>query len=69
MTSGVGYAWIWLHSLSATGTNFPYQLRSNDTEGNFAYQAIGGLAFAVPTVPGLYVTAEYRFFSVLGSNF
>jgi OmpA-OmpF porin, OOP family len=65
---GVGYAWTSLRGLSATGTNFPYLLRSNATASNFAYQVIGGLAFPVPNVPGLAITAEYRFFSVIGSE-
>ncbi len=37
------------------------QLRSNDSDGNFAYQAIVGAAFPVDAVPGLSLTLEYRF--------
>jgi outer membrane protein OmpA-like peptidoglycan-associated protein len=33
--------------------------------GNLAYQAIVGVAFPIPAVPGLSVTAEGRFFGVL----
>jgi OmpA-OmpF porin, OOP family len=33
----------------------------SQTEGSFAYQAILGAAFPIPPVPGLAVTAEYRF--------
>ncbi len=32
--------------------------------GKFAYQAIVGLAFPVPNVPGLSLTAQYRFLNV-----
>jgi OmpA-OmpF porin, OOP family len=32
--------------------------------GKFAYQAIVGLAFPVPNVPGLSLTAQYRFLDV-----
>ena len=40
----------------------------DQTEGNFAFQAIGGLSFPIPGVPGLSVTSEYRFFGVPGSE-
>jgi OOP family OmpA-OmpF porin len=63
---GVGYGWDRLSSarLSQTGTSFS----ANDTEGGFAYQAIAGLSFPVSGVPGLSVTAEYRYHSVVGDE-
>ena len=36
--------------------------------GPFACQAIAGLSFPIPNVPGLSLTAEYRFFGVLGGQ-
>jgi outer membrane protein OmpA-like peptidoglycan-associated protein len=36
-------------------------IRSTGTDGNFAYQAIIGAAFPIAAVPGLAITAEYRF--------
>jgi OmpA-OmpF porin, OOP family len=47
---GVGYQWAPLHI-----DGF------NNTEGAFAYQAILGAAVPVSAVPGLAITAEYRF--------
>ena len=38
------------------------------TQGNFAYQGIAGLSFPVPYVPGLSLTAEYRFLGLTGSR-
>ena len=38
------------------------------SEGNFAYQGIGGIAFPVPYVPGLSITAEYRFLGLAGTR-
>ncbi len=39
------------------------------TEGSFAYQAILGAAFPMPTIaPGLAITAEYRFFGTSGNR-
>jgi len=57
---GAGY-------LQAQNSNVRYQadnqvlIRSTGTDGNFAYQAIVGAAFPISSVPGLSVTAEYRF--------
>jgi len=62
---GAGYAWTNYDSLHSYGTNFPYFYKSNDTDGNFAYQAIAGVSFPLEAVPGLSLTAEYRFFGVL----
>ncbi len=62
---GVGYAWShW--QLHAAGTNYPFAENLGGTAGNFAYQAMFGVGVPVPWVVGLSVTAEYRFFSVLG---
>ena len=44
--------------VSATATNAS---RANGTGGSLAYQAIGGMAWPVAAVPGLAVTAEYRY--------
>jgi OmpA-OmpF porin, OOP family len=62
---GAGYAWTNLATHYA-GTNYPYAERTGGTFGNFAYQAMFGLSMPVPWVVGLSMTAEYRFFSVLG---
>jgi hypothetical protein len=63
---GVGYGWDSLNSarLSQAGTGFA----SSDTSGGFAWQAIAGLSFPVSGVPGLSVTAEYRFHSIVGDE-
>ncbi len=45
-------------------------IRSTGTDGSFAYQAIVGAAFPIAAVPGLAITAEYRFTGLAGnSNF
>ena len=62
---GAGYAWTNLDQIAASGTNYPFGLRANQTEGAFAYQVIAGLSFPIPNVPGLSVTTEYRFFETL----
>ncbi len=67
---GVGYARTHL-SQSAIFAPASFPLISNhfdQSQGNFAFQAIGGLAFPIPGVPGLSFTSEYRFFGVPGSE-
>jgi OmpA-OmpF porin, OOP family len=65
---GVGYAWSHLSSQVAfTPASFPLlSNRADQTQGNFAFQAIGGLSFPIPNVPGLSITTEYRFFGIPG---
>ena len=60
------------HQLCATygfhvygqGTGFP-RITSDDTRGAIAYQAIIGGAAPITSVPGLALTAEYRFLGVI----
>jgi hypothetical protein len=63
---GVGYGWEHLNDarLTQSGTTFT----SGDTQGGFAWQAIGGLSFPIWGVPGLSLTAEYRYHSLLGDE-
>jgi OmpA-OmpF porin, OOP family len=60
---GVGYGWVDIDKARQTGPAGG-RYRIEDTDGNLAYQGIAGLAFALP-VPGLALTAEYRFFGTL----
>ena len=75
---GAGYAWAQhknariLGSVPATvGVNNPfgvYQFRTNDGQGDFAYQGIVGVSFPIQTIPGLSLTAEYRFLGLAGER-
>ena len=67
---GVGYAWSNFSSQQTfTAAAFPLLRQNvNNTEGNFAFQVIGGLSFPIPNIPGLSITTEYRFFGVPGSE-
>jgi outer membrane protein OmpA-like peptidoglycan-associated protein len=53
---GVGYQWAKYNSDISDG-----RTRIGGTAGSFAYDAIVGVSYPVPGVPGLAVTAEYRF--------
>ncbi|CAH0160579.1 OmpA family protein [Roseomonas sp. CECT 9278] len=70
---GAGYAWqeydnVNLRARSSAGSTLP-QFRIDDTDGRFAYQAIVGAALPIQSVPGLALTAEYRFFGTLSPEF
>jgi OOP family OmpA-OmpF porin len=74
----IGYNWIYpyfglgagvadtnLDDVHSYGTTGPFRLGVNSWSTNFAYQGIFGLSFPLAPVPGLSLTAEYRFYGVL----
>ena len=76
----IGYNWIYpyfglgagamvseLDNFHAYGTQNNLRLGVSGNSTNFAYQGIFGLGFPLAAVPGLSVTAEYRFFGILDS--
>jgi len=65
---GVGYMWT---DLNAKGTRLGGgdRLYIDDSTGQFAWQGIAGLSFPITSVPGLSITAEYRYTGVLQSKF
>jgi len=66
---GAGYAWDHFSGDRTFTAAAPSQsMRFDSTEGAFAFQAIGGLSFPVPRMPGLIITAEYRFFGIPGDE-
>lgn len=72
--AGIGYGWLrhdnvtadatFLVSLPGNSMVLPGRVTSNGTGGAFTYQAIGGVAVPLRSVPGLGVTAEYRYFAM-----
>ena len=61
---GAGYQWATEKLSSVAGI----PVGSSNTEGAFAYQAILGGAIPIASVPGLAVTAEYRFLGLAGDR-
>ncbi|GLR68925.1 membrane protein [Acidocella aquatica] len=55
--AGVGYQWATLHNSLLNQVS----RKSDLTQGSFAFDAIAGLSYPLPMVPGLSLTAEYRF--------
>jgi outer membrane protein OmpA-like peptidoglycan-associated protein len=62
--AGAGYAWSKMR-VQVPGESYD---SIEGTAGNFAYQAFAGLSFPIAPVPGLSLTAEYRFFGTLSPN-
>ncbi|MGI3777488.1 MAG: OmpA family protein [Janthinobacterium lividum] len=48
------------------GTNTAFYARSTGSAGNLAAQGMAGLAYNISAVPGLALTAEYRFTTIPG---
>ena len=64
---GVGYIW---HDYQDVGIRYASgeKIVYNGDTGAFGYQAIVGAALPIASVPGLAVTAEYRFMGTLGHD-
>uniref|UniRef100_UPI003C7D7A5F outer membrane protein n=1 Tax=Roseococcus sp. YIM B11640 TaxID=3133973 RepID=UPI003C7D7A5F len=64
---GVGVGYVFSDWRNVGGrVNNSLRLRTDDRDGQFAYQGIAGLAFGLDAVvPGLALTTEYRFMGTL----
>ena len=67
--AGIGYVWKELKNTRGTSTQSLERLAIDDTDGQFAYQAMLGAAIPISAVPGLAITAEYRFMGTLENRF
>ena len=65
---GAGYLVTSFNDLNGRPGNGSLQLRSDDSGGAFALQGIVGIGFAIDQVPGLTLTAEYRYLESLGPS-
>jgi OOP family OmpA-OmpF porin len=65
---GVGIGYV-VHEHDDAGASVgTSRVRLDGDEANFAYQAIVGVALPIAPVPGLALTAEYRFLGTLGHD-
>ncbi|MDE2239263.1 MAG: porin family protein, partial [Rhodospirillales bacterium] len=61
--AGIGYQWQRFNShIQSTDTSY------TGSKGSFAYNIIGGLSYPLPMVPGLSLTAEYKFTQLTASR-
>lgn len=65
---GAGYQWTRLNGLDSVQTNGPFASATSASDGAVAGQAIAGASFPVPDMPGLSLTADYRFMDILGGE-
>jgi opacity protein-like surface antigen len=65
---GAGYQFINNEGVHSTNLAGGTEFKTDSTNGNFAYQGIVGTAFPITAVPGLALTAEYRFLGILGRD-
>jgi OmpA-OmpF porin, OOP family len=66
--AGIGYQITKFDNISVTQSGGPLGVQSNDSKGAFAAQAILGVSFPVPNMPGLSITPEYRFMDIFGGE-
>jgi OOP family OmpA-OmpF porin len=65
---GAGYLVTSFNDLNGRPGDRSLRLRGDDTGGAFAVQGIVGLGFTIDQVPGLTLTAEYRYLESLGPS-
>ena len=65
---GAGYQWSHVNGFQSLNAANGDVTHIGGTSSGFAYQGIVGAAFPIQAVPGLAVTAEYRFLGVLGNQ-
>ncbi|MCQ4160659.1 OmpA family protein [Roseomonas sp. GC11] len=65
--AGAGYVWNDYDNVTARAANGG-SLTVDGSDGQFAYQGIVGASLPITAVPGLAVTAEYRFLGTLQSE-
>jgi OOP family OmpA-OmpF porin len=66
--AGAGYQWTRVNSLNTVASNGAFSSSTSGQSGAFAAQAIVGASFPVLNVPGLSLTADYRFMDILGGE-
>jgi outer membrane protein OmpA-like peptidoglycan-associated protein len=67
MGAGVGWAQTRLgNPFTSSNRSLPFLLSTDETSNSLAWQVIVGASFPMPGVPGLSLTAEWRYYSVTG---
>lgn len=66
--AGIGYEGVQERGLHTSRVGGISAAAVTNTKGSLAYQAIVGAALPIPSMPGLAVTAEYRFMGLTGDR-
>lgn len=66
--TGAGYQWTKLNQAGASQVRGPFSFGTSTQSEAFAWQAIAGASFPIPNLPGLSLTADYRFMDILGGE-
>ena len=67
--AGIGYGWNDFDNVGATFFMSSYRVTYGGNSGQFAYQGIAGVAVPIAAVPGLALTAEYRYYATSSPGF
>ncbi len=65
--AGGGYLFT-KYNTDLSGTSAGDTVKVSGTQGSFAYDIIGGVSYPIAEVPGLSLTAEYRFMQLVQSR-
>jgi OOP family OmpA-OmpF porin len=65
---GAGYQFVLYNRDLAIGTGDGTYIKTTGTDGSFGYDVIAGASYPLPWVPGLSITAEYRFMQLVQSH-
>jgi OmpA-OmpF porin, OOP family len=66
--AGAGYQWTKLNGVTAVEPGGGFASATSAQSGAFAWQGIVGASFPVPNMPGLSLTADYRFMDITGGS-
>ena len=66
--AGAGYQMTRLSGVSVSRADSAASFTATGEKGAFAAQAIVGVSFPIPNMPGLSVTADYRMMDILGGD-
>ena len=65
---GAGYVTTNIGSMAVRQQAGTFSYNVSGSQGGLALQAITGLSFPIPNMPGLSITPEYRFMDILGGE-
>ncbi|HET8997066.1 MAG TPA: OmpA family protein [Acetobacteraceae bacterium] len=65
---GAGAGYMWTHLNDVSFSNPAHSFAVDGSSGKFAWQAIAGLGYQIPSMPNLTLTLEYRYLDITGGG-